>query len=202
MAPRGSTPADRTDAPLPPQWLHERKLPIFTLRTGTPIHRVYRKILSPLHFGRDGGNRFDAPNGEFGVLYAGRTLDVSFVETLLRIPNLRGVDYNVIQSRRWCTLEATRPLRLVRLHGPYLSRLGTTAGVCTGRYEISQAWALALHEHKEAPDGIQYLSRHDPSQLCVALFDRCGSAIKAGPENEFDQRWLTSILKRYGKDLF
>ena len=41
---------------------------------------------------------------------------------------------------------------------------------------IAQRWSRALWEHPQQPDGIIYRSRHDPSKVCAALFDRCASA--------------------------
>jgi hypothetical protein len=44
---------------------------------------------------------------------------------------------------------------------------------------VSQPWALALHQHPERPDGIRFRSRHDPSRLCAALFDRIAGDLTA-----------------------
>ncbi len=76
---------------------------------------------------------------------------------------------------------ASRPLRLVDLTGPALSQIGADGRLTTGRYDISQQWALALHQHPEQPDGLLYRSRHDPSQLCAAIFDRAADALTASP---------------------
>ena len=49
----------------------------------------------------------------------------------------------------------------------------------SGSYDLSQRWALAFHEHPDQPDGILYRSRHDPSRLCAAIFDRAADALTA-----------------------
>lgn len=71
----------------------------------------------------------------------------------------------------------------------------------TGPDAVSQAWARALHAHPDAPDGILYPSRHDPSQRCVALFDRADLAVMAAPPRSFDRAWVMDVLRRYGKAL-
>ena len=47
-----------------------------------------------------------------------------------------------------------------------------TAALSTGGYRASRQWALALWRHKDRPDGLAYISRHNPSLLCAAIFDR------------------------------
>ena len=51
---------------------------------GGPWVRIYqaRHAHKPLHFGRNRRNRFNAPDGEYGVLYLGCDLACAFIETL------------------------------------------------------------------------------------------------------------------------
>jgi hypothetical protein len=58
--------------------------------------------------------------------------------------------------------------------------LGADGRLVTGDYRIAQQWSRALWAHPQQPDGITYRSRHDPSMICVALFDRCASAVVHG----------------------
>ena len=74
-------------------------------------------------------------------------------------------------------LTGLRTLRLVDFTGPGLSVVGMDGGVNTGPYRISQAWARALFNHTDAPDGVLYPSRHDPSLKCAAVFSRSGLAL-------------------------
>ena len=43
--------------------------------------RIHRVAKAPLYFGKSGASRFDAPAGEFGVLYVGRDAHCAFIET-------------------------------------------------------------------------------------------------------------------------
>ena len=52
--------------------------------------------------------------------------------------------------------------------------------IFSGNYEISQRWSRALWVHPQQPDGILYLSRHNPSLVCAAIYDRAPSSIFEG----------------------
>lgn len=188
---------------MPGTGLDGRPLPLITVPRATAWYRVHREAHGPVHFGprTPPGNRYDDPDCVFGTLYAGETLEVAFVETMLRNPKLRLVSLVEISARRWAAIQASRDLRLVDFCGSGLSIVGTTGGVNTGSYRVSQAWAAALHRHPDVPDGILYLSRHNPSLRCVAIFDRPGLTITAGESVEFEASWLASTLNSYGKVL-
>lgn len=143
----------------------------------------------------------DDPASVFGTYYAGETREVAFVEALLRNPSLRMVSLSEIQARRWTAAQADRDLKLVDFCGTGLSVVGTTAGVNTGNYSVSRAWAAALHGHPDAPDGILYLSRHNPSLRCAAIFNRSSLTITAGPIQTFDPARIAATLTSYGKVL-
>jgi hypothetical protein len=71
--------------------------------------------------------RFDAPGGQFRVLYVGLDFTAAFVETLLRKPERRIIDLLDLEIRNAAVLTASRPLRLVQAYGTGLSRIGCTA---------------------------------------------------------------------------
>jgi hypothetical protein len=65
-------------------------------------------------------------------------------------------------------------------------------------------WADALFAHPDAPDGIAYCSRHDPEQVCIALFSRSDIQLEllSGPTPLSDVLPdVASILRRYGKGI-
>jgi hypothetical protein len=168
-------------APPPPSWLATTALPISIITAGTTLHRVHRTRNGPVFFGpgRDAsGNplppvfRFDSPSGAFGVLYVANELSGAVVETLLRSPERQMVALSHVMSRSASQLRCSRDLRMVQLHGAGLQQVGTDNAVSTGPYESCGLWADALWHHAEAPDGIEYRSRHDPDRLCWALFER------------------------------
>ena len=195
--------ADLSLAPMPGKELGGRPLPILTVPQATVWCRVHRAGHGPVHFGprTPPANRYDDPACVFGTLYLGLTLEVAIVETLLRNPKLRMVSLTEVAVRRWTAIQAGRDLRLVDFCGPGLSAVGTTGGVNTGSYRVSQAWAAALHRHPDAPDGILYRSRHDPSGHCAAIFDRSDLTITAGAGTVIDPSWLAAMLTAYGKVL-
>ncbi len=156
--------------PEPPCDLAARPLPLRAC--AGPFFRIHRRALPALHFGRGALFRFDAPGGEFGVLYAALEPDAAFIETLGHATGLRVVDAAALMARGLVVFDAAPPLQLVDLSGQGLAQLGADNRLADGDYLVAQRWSRALHDHPAAPDGIAYRCRHDPERLCVALFER------------------------------
>jgi hypothetical protein len=201
--PRGPSGA----APPPPDWLAGAALPIDSIPAGQALHRIHRRAHHPVFFGpvvgRPATFRFDSASGRFGVLYLGLDLGAALAETLLRNPARLMVAMADIEDRAASVLTAARPLRLVRLHGSGLQRVGTDNAVSTGPYAPCGAWSDALHDHAGAPDGIAYRSRHDPDAICVALFERAGTALSVAGTTPLPAMLgaVAAVLDRYGKSV-
>lgn len=176
----------------PPANLHERKLPLHSLRRreGALIRLAWTDPASHLPFRRDARYRFDAPDGSFGVVYAAFDLETAFVETLVRdkpgSPTGPAIilDYSELADRRVVMLDthsAARPLRLVKLYEDGLAAVGTDNRISSDDdYPTTRHWAKALHDHPQAPDGLIYLSRYLGNRRSVVLFDRCSSELTIG----------------------
>lgn len=188
---------------MPENGVMDRRLPVIVMPQPTAWHRVHRTVHDPVNFGprNPPSSRYDDPECVFGTLYAGETLEAAFVETMLRNPRLRIVSLAEVMARRHASIQASRDLRLVDFCGAGLSAVGTTGAVNTGSYRVSQAWSAALHEHPDAPDGILYWSRHNPSLRCAAIFERSGLTFTASASRPFEPAWLVSTLAPYGKVL-
>ena len=155
----------------PPADLSARRLPLASFEA--PWFRLHAAQYGALFFGRTGTYRFDAPAAEFGVLYVGADAHCAFIETFGHATGTNFVTVGELAARCLSRVTASRPLRLVDLRGEGLARLGADARLSTGEsYAASQAWSLALHQHRDEPDGIAFTARHDPSRLCAALFER------------------------------
>jgi hypothetical protein len=194
-------------APNPPAWLAATPLPIDVVPAGTVLFRVHRLGRGPIFFGPGRGvgptYRFDSLTGRFGVLYVGLSLAAALVETLLRNPTRRMVAYPELAERASCDLTATRDLRVARLHGTGLQAVGCDNAISTGPYEPCGAWADALWDHKDRPDGIAYQSRHDSGQICLALFERDDLYLEAPDPVPLVRQLPTvaAILSGYGKSI-
>jgi hypothetical protein len=184
---------------LPPADFATRDLPIETVAAGSVFLRIHRTDLGPIHFGTSGDNRFDDPDGQYGVLYAAHSLEGAFAETCLREVGATLVPMMRLALRSVTRVEVTAELRLVALHGLGLARLGATAAVTSGMYDASQAWSRAIHDHPSAVDGMIYRSNHDNGELCVALFDCCHPrlAARATEPRISDRARLAALLDRY-----
>ena len=174
MPRNGTHPAPH---PEPPPDIANRPLPLMSVNH--PWFRIHRREHQPLYFGRSGDNRFDAPAEEYGILYIAQDEYGAFIEVFGR-DNVQEtearrnfVTTSALQKRALVRIEPRQPLRLVDLEGSGLARLGADVRLGGGDdYLLAQRWALALFQHPAQPDGICYRSRHDPSRLCAAIYDR------------------------------
>lgn len=135
---------------------------------------MHRHGDAAVHFGRSGANRFDSPDGAYGVLYAADSPDACFIETLLREPGKDYVAEDEVRARRITEIEIRRDLTLARMHGPGLFRAGASAAAVTGDHAIAQQWSHAIHRHPAKLDGLSYRSARDNALVCYAMFDRAG----------------------------
>lgn len=198
--------ASGDDLPPPPDPF-PGALPIAGIARGATWWRIHRTAHSPVFFGPAPGGlptyRFDAPGGEYRILYLGQTLSAAFVETLLRNPRIPFIERIEIELRSASVLSNDRPLRLVDLRGGGLSQIGSDNRLATGSYAIAGQWALALWRHADRPDGILYRSRHDPNHVCAAIFDRSHcrfSLASTKPLMDIPHQWAP-ILAAHGKGI-
>jgi hypothetical protein len=85
--------------PLPPEGFHEAELPVHEMNLSvTTLLRIHWRIREPVHYNRRSTSstvfRLDAPNDEFGVLYASPSFEACMAETLMR-GRYRGVDATI-----------------------------------------------------------------------------------------------------------
>jgi hypothetical protein len=188
----------------PPADLASRDALIYIPPDGTIWYRSHLTTKGALYFGRGMAYRWDAPAGEYGVLYLGSDLYCAFMESIgrgaLRTRLVPGVQ---VQQRGISQIRATRPLRLIDLvSSGGLTRIGAEASLSAGSgYKNSQRWSKALRDHPSKPDGIYYYSRHDPSRTACALYENCTSAVEVlGPPLQWDSDpvMLGKILDHYG----
>lgn len=169
MGPRSLPPV-----PHPQPGLDDLDLPL--LPFSGSLHRIHRLENDPAFWGRTGGCRFDAPGHEYGVLYAAGQFDGAFIETFGDVtPHV--VSAIDLASRGLAGVETLRPLRLVDLAGPGLSRLGLDARIFAGDHTVAQEWSRALWRHPLGVDGLWYVARHDGEQHAAALFERARPAV-------------------------
>lgn len=189
--------------PLPPEDFARRDIVVYELAPGATIERFYPAQYEPIYFGL-GAGRFNAPDDSFKTLYAAENLRGAFAETFLRAPGRTLLPIDLLAARARATLQIQRNLRLALLRGPALARIGATAEVVHGGlpYDISQAWAKALHDHPARPDGLAYTARHDDEALCFALFDRAGDALaEKARDVALDADWFWDLAEIYGVGL-
>ena len=141
--------------------------------------------------------------GAFGVLYVGKKFEGSFAETVLRNPLRRFVSQNYVSLRAVSEVTASRDLKVVDFHGPGLSAVGLTNAISTGPYNPCWAWSDYLWSHRDRPDGIAYTSRHDPQQICYAIFERPDITFGAAPATQLSTLMpvIRVLLRQYGKIL-
>jgi hypothetical protein len=145
-----------------------------TIQTVDPsmrLARIYAIDSEPLPYTRSGIGRFDAPNGEYGVLYAAGDAHCAFVETFGQDLGYRLVAQTELAIRGLAEIHPARALRLVDLTGRGLAALGADGRLCTGDYAVAQRWSRALWQHPDHTDGLLWRSRF--IHRAPALSARC-----------------------------
>jgi len=136
-----------------------------------PIFRSHSIHRNPIYYGTTGRFRFDAPDGSYGVLYAGVDPYSAFIESLVKNPDNRVVTTSELKGTALAQLKANRSLRLVDLSpSGALVRIAADSRLFSADRNVAQLWSKALHDHPICPDGILYPSRLDPARQAVALF--------------------------------
>lgn len=187
--------------PLPPADIGDRTPLVHTVSAGADLSRFFRKANGPIYFDRSTSGRLNAPDGSFGVLYAAKDAEGAFAETFLRRVGSIQIARDYVDARALVSLRAAKALKLVKLFGNGLARLGATAEVThSGEpYDVPQAWSGALHAHKGKFDGIAYNARHDDDEVCYAIFERSKAKIaEASRDTNLDQDWFYEIAEHYG----
>lgn len=190
--------------PEPPGDLHERDPLIFT--SDREWFRVHRLGRDPIHFGTAATFRYDAPRGEYGVLYAAADPHCAFIETLGQETGCRIVTWSELARREWARIRVSRPLRLIDLAtSGGLARIGADARLFAGNHAVSRRWSKALRAHPVRPDGILYPARHDPARQACALYDHCKPLVSAASfgclADAANAVLLGDILDTYGFEL-
>jgi hypothetical protein len=158
--------------PYPPADINKRVLP-FSKCKG-PWFRLHRRALDPLFFNRGNNYRFNAPGGEFGVLYLSYDEPGAFIETYgWNTGRKKAVSQSALHNRLLAKVKSKIEFNLVDITGKGLARIGADARLCSGEnYQMCQKWSLALWNHPSHPHGIKYTLRHDQSKIGVALYSR------------------------------
>ncbi len=190
----GLIAADGLGCPLPPADFSHAKIPVFELNLSvTNLYRIHRRINDPIFYNRRSASstvfRFDAPNDEYGVLYASPSFDACMAETIMRdryhgvsaqAPHI--IDEADITKRAVAVLgiETARPLRLADLTAP-LWPIGLDNRVLSvADYTAPNIWSRAIHDNHLNVDGIYFCSRY-ANEVSVAIFSDRAQLIPRGP---------------------
>jgi hypothetical protein len=188
-------------APLPPSDLAKRRAEIVILAEGVVVERFFTAACDPIYFDRSRSGRLNSPDGNYGVLYVAEHLRGAFAETFLRIPGRTLLPLDLIRQKARVRLRVTRELKLIKLSGAGLARLGATAEVVHGGlpYDVPQTWSKALRDElPHSPDGIAYNARHDDEAVCYALFEHSSPTVEElSRDVDIDQDWFWKIAELY-----
>ncbi|MGI4800219.1 MAG: RES family NAD+ phosphorylase [Janthinobacterium lividum] len=167
--------------------------------------RIHWQTNGPVFFGPRVGtppsNRFDAPGGQYRVLYAAAALPGAYVETVLRRPG-RVMRRQEADERAASRLQVQRTLTLAKVMDEGLHWHGVHAGeISIDDYGPSRQLALDFYSAFPAIDGLAYRSRYNNGQVCFALFDRVDPADLV-PTSKLDfndaPTEVDSLMRLYG----
>lgn len=189
--------------PEPPSDLSIRSPLTFTIAAGTTIFRLHDRAKGPLFFGKTGRNRFDAPDGSFGVLYAAVDEHCAFIETFGQSTGIRIVTRSSLEQRVLSLLKVTQQLLLIDLaRSGGLARVGADGRLLGGSHAIAQRWSAALRNHPVHPQGLLYPARHDVARYACALYDLPASAFAVTATGSLIEphhsALLANLLDTYG----
>jgi hypothetical protein len=160
---------------------------------------------APLYFGRARSNRYDAPDGAYGVLYVAEQLDTCLMESVFHknewaTGGLRQITLSRVEQTIVRFIQPQRDLRLFDLssHGAATRHFGMNLHELTTR---DYAALQGISQHIEAMDagmpglrfdGLRYPSRNLTGAHCIALFDR--SALHGTPDALLHElQWLADV---------
>lgn len=185
-------------------------LPLLTVAAGRPLYRLTGlRFPEPAFFGRRAVHRFDAPDRSFGVCYLGTSLACCLLEVFPPARQVEGgrrvIALDQVRAHYAAIATPVRRLRLAYLADDGLAQLGIDQRVTAGDdYDLSGAWAAALHAHAGGVDGIFYATRHHNGLYAVALFERAREAVRFERWGDLGDRhvpdlWveLTRLLQRF-----
>jgi hypothetical protein len=156
----------------PPSDLGQRRLRL--VRVPEILLRISRAgYRYPFFWSRLGRNRFDLPDGRYGVLYTAQDLETCVLEVFGdRWLKVRVLTVTSLPKFEVLTFAVWRELRVADLTGPALNRLGTDANLfASNDYALTQEWSRQLMIHAQARDGIRYHSRKNPRKHNYAIYD-------------------------------
>lgn len=189
--------------PKVPDDFNDRDPEIFYVKTGARLFRFFSSHLDPIYYDKSQDGRFNATDGSFGVLYAAEEPAGAFAETFLRNSGRRLIDLALVDRKSLVNMESVRDLEFIHFDAEHLAPLGATAEISHSSppYSESLLWADAMHNHPCRADGIAYGSRHDPSQMCFAIFDRAMGGVQEIDRSEdlrCEEFWKLCVRYRLG----
>ncbi|WP_170783293.1 RES family NAD+ phosphorylase [Ruegeria lacuscaerulensis] len=168
---------------LPTEAFHARDLNLVDLDQVPHFRAFQTRYPNPLGF-RPAPSRFSDPRigsgtaDAYATVYFGTSVETCVLEAIIRDSGLGAGKEGIPISRKylqgWSIVQiaTTEPLKLLDLRGSgTLSYRIPTDAVRAQSHELGQIWSLAIHEHKDQPDGIIFSSRLN-EQSNVAVFER------------------------------
>jgi hypothetical protein len=187
--------------PGPPADIKSRKLPVTEFNDS--MYRTHNILRNPIYFGKTGQNRFDSPDGAYGVLYVGRDQYCAFIETFAKAAGTTTVTTTELRNNCLAELRSRYALRLVDLtQSGALVRVGADSRLFSAEHAIARLWSKAFYDHPAKPDGLMYPSRLDPSKHAIALFEgRSDKIVELARERWYatgsPRKLLAEIIEHY-----
>lgn len=169
------------------------QLPSFRVDAGELLQHVSRVIYrdTALYYGRDGTNRYDAPAGDYGVLYLGLDLPTALMESMFHKHQWnqdakRSIALREVQSRLVRLVGVLETLSLADLTAPNVMAgyFGLNLAQMASRdYTHTQKVSAQVHalrgtDNDPRFDGLLYPSRNNYPARSVALFERAQEMVK------------------------
>jgi hypothetical protein len=166
----------------------------------------------PLYFNAKAKHRFDDPDRKYGVLYLGYNLATVLMESVFHEhrwweeADAREIMHAEVQRRMVRAIGVVADITLcdlaspgaaVKVFGWNAARLAVRNGPRTR--ELSGEIAALKTKTGQPFDGILYLSRNNPGDKCIALFDRAAHKVHVVDDIRLDDhRDWPAFVSQYG----
>jgi len=172
----------------PPGSCDHTRLLLNTLPCNTSLFRITSPDYpSPLFFNKSQDGRYNAPDESYGVCYMAETVEGAFAESIghsvaskYNPGAVKIIEESALASVNVYHINIKQDLLIGDLTGTGLPNLNldNQINALPPPYAIPQQWSQWVYEHPSQPDALRFHSRHLPTSLNLALYDRAKNIVE------------------------
>lgn len=143
----------------------------------------------------------DGPSSGRSVMYAAANPVTCLAEVFQKTRTIN----RTYRSPALVGFAPARPLKLLDLTGPFMTRIGASMGLMTGPRSVARSWARGLYSTYSDAQGLFYPSSMHGNAFAVVLNDRADSAqglpTSPGFHRTLNDPAMMTLLKNAAREL-